>query len=401
MPNPPEFKYRDQYLQGINCVFTQFQPPTKEVQTLLTHVLLARNTSTLIKGPCGTGKTRLVQTIAQTLFFNSELNEPDFGQVSCSQDKTPSDVIYRHHLGELMKGNEIVSPRRLVTRRLKFINEVTRANHMTFNELLSLLSEYQVKFRDLVFSSPDFVCLMDANPNDAGSSKIPQAFMDRIDFAISIPTASFGGIVNLFDVIDSTNGLEWDLQGDSIQSALTAQQMEEIWKDVARVAVPLKIRLFCALISSYFQQCIKADRSKITSDFQLGCHDCQYRSEACAKLTEVPGIRYIKSLVKLAQAKAWIRGESEIAVEDILYGLPYTLGHRLKVKEELVKLYENPEEWIKRDLYPASIRSKVPRWLQAIDAYHGVEGKDNVDELTAMRDLAIDEMLKTAPVLKN
>lgn len=397
----PTFQHKEAFQEGMQQVFGLFQPPNAEIEALLTHILLTKNTSTLIKGPCGAGKTRLIRAIAGTFFNQADEDEPDFGQVTCSQDKTPTDVLYRHDLGELMKGVEKVEPRRLVTKRLKWINELGRANHMTFNALLSLLSEYQVRFRDLLFRSPAYVCLMDANPNDSGSTAIPAAFTDRIDYSVSIPVASFDGILSLFDAVETDNGLEWDLNESHLKPVLNATQMEKIWYDVARVSVTKHVRYLCGMLSSYLKGCIKAERSRIETEFQLGCFECRHRSEACAKLLEVPGIRYIKSMVKLAQARAWMRKESEITVEDLFYGLPYTLGHRLKVKEDLLAMYENAGEWIKQDLYLNCIRGKIPRWRQAIDAVlEENSGQLQLDALP-MDDMAIADLSTLAPQLKN
>lgn len=174
------------------------------------------------------------------------------------------DMLFCIDLGRLTQGEEVVTPRELVTSRLKFINEVQRANPVSYNGLLSLLAERQVVYRDQVFASPPYACIMDANPHDAGSAEIPQAFFDRIDFSYDMPLQDFTGVVRWQRNLATKGGMHWGMLADLAEPQLTGAQMDEIWQDVGRIAVPEAINCLAALIAAHFQKCSQVTRENVS-----------------------------------------------------------------------------------------------------------------------------------------
>jgi MoxR-like ATPase len=362
------FEQHETYLKGLDLVFNRYQMPSEEMKTLIATVLLVRNSTTLLNGISGTGKTALACLIEKVFFSNREAPESDFGYVSCTQDLTPMDLLFMIDLGALMKGNEVVLPRQIVLARLKFINEVQRANSLVFNALLPLLSEKYAVYRDRKFFSPDFVCIMDANPFDSGSTEMPAAFIDRIDFAFDVPKIPPMGVVGFIDEQEADDHFRWRMLSDGVKPVLDANGMQSLWDAVRMIGVPRDIRFLCGLIAGYLQQCQYADRSRVSPEYELPCFDCTFRGEICAKLAVIPGLRFIKSLLKLAQAKAWLRRSQVVQVEDLLYGLPYVLNHRLKIKPDSLRLYPNKIDWVKEELYLNGIRGRIPKWRKLVYA---------------------------------
>lgn len=393
--NRPVYIYHDEFQAGFDYLSQMFQPPSASITLIQKCSLLTRNTSTLIRGKSGTGKTLLIRLFARLFFRMPDSDAADFGQVTCSQDQTATDALFEYDIGQLMKGNEIIIPRKVIESRLKHINEATRANSVFYNRLLSLLAEHKLIVRDQTFHSRSFNCQMDANPNDSGATDVPQAFIERIDYSYHMPLLDCGGHFDMLRMLETAEGFQWDSKVDSIPSVLTSPQMEELWLDVAKVDIPVKMKLFAALLSSYLQGCIVADRSLIATDMPLDCFSCKHRAEACAKIKDVPGTRFLKSTLKLAQARAWLRMADEISVEDLLYGLPYTLGHRLKIREDHLNLYENAEEWIMKDLYSGCIRGKIPRWLEAVDSLVENDNFETRDESSNVDDPAVARLLSS------
>ena len=281
-----------------------------------------------------------------------------------------------------------------MTARFKFVNEVQRANSLVYNGLLSLLASRMVSYRDQEFRSPHYLCIMDANPLDVGSSEMPQAFRDRIDFSYDLPLISAAGTRRLCDLLGADGALAGGDLADLARPALTADEMEAVWADVARVTVAGEVTALATLVAGYLQRCRYVDRARLTTDFELPCRDCTYRGETCAKLAAIPGTRFTLSMLRLAQARAWLRGVWTIEVEDLLYGVPYTLTHRLQVRTESLRLYPNMTQWFRQELWEHGIRVKVPRWRQLVCALEAEDGPD--DDLLqefAARDLSASALV--------
>jgi MoxR-like ATPase len=328
-------------------------------------------------------------------FFDGGAGKDDFGYLACTQDLTPLDALFHIDLSRLVRGEEKVEPRAIVTSRLKFVNEVQRANSLLYNGLLPLLSERQVAFRDRVFPSPEFVCFLDANPLDSGSSEMPQAFRDRIDFSLAMPVLPPDRLLALENRLLEGEEARFGDLATLARPVLTSTEMVGLWAAVRRVAVPAASRLFSALLAAHLQSCRVADRSRITSEFVLPCRDCPHRQDSCAKLVEIPGTRFIVSLLKLSQARAWLRGAAEVEIDDLLYGLPYVLAHRLKIRPESLRLYPGAADWIREDLYRRGLRHRVPRWRQTIGCLLSEDPEDDalLREFAA-RDQALGSLLR-------
>jgi len=363
----PTFVYHNEYFEGMKYLF-EFYQAEAETQTSISSAILVKNSITLLNGTYGTGKTQLVNLIKR-LFFNSESGEYDYDYETCHQDLTAVDVLYHLDLAELQKGKEVVKPKKIVKARLKFLNEIQRANPTLYNSLLPLLSERIVTYRDEVFHSPDFIMLMDQNPYDSASSEIPRAFFDRIDFIIYLPTTDLESSVNIFNKRNLESGIQWDsLEVLVDHSILLSSQIDEIWKDVVKVRIPKKELLLANLLIGSFSACIKTDRSLTGKSFLLDYESCKYLGEVCSHLIQVPGFRAINSTLKLAQARAWLSKRGEICFEDLLFCLPYTLAHRLQIKREELALIENPFEWVKKKALGELLNTKYDSWMEAIDA---------------------------------
>jgi MoxR-like ATPase len=385
------FKHRNLFLKGLEQIYSLFQFQ-EEAKIFFGSVLIVQNSTTLIDGISGTGKTELVHLLAKVFFSRENPEEMDFAHVSCTQDLTPLDVLYYIDLPKLMKGIELVVPRPIITVRFKSFSEIKRASTSLLNSLLPLLSERFALYRDQKFPSPDFVCILDANPHDSGSTTIPTAFSDRIDYSFQMPTVPPQAVVGLIDVHEENGIMNWDMLTKIAKPVMTSDQMVEVWQDVQKVEVTKEMRLFCALVAGYLQQCQYTNRSLVSPDYELPCYECSYRMETCAKLQMVPGMRFVKSLIKLAQARAWLRHSNSVSVEDLLYGLPYSLGHRLKIRSESARLFPAVDQWIKEELYLNGIRGKIPKWLGFIHTYVKSPSKmhELIDEFKR-NDLAVME----------
>ena len=390
----PLWNHYESYRRGLRQVFSLFQAPEPATKNLVSLALLVRDSTTLLSGMYGTGKTQLIHLLHKTFFHDAGRERKELGYVTCTQELTPMDVLFSIDLARLVQGQEVVLPRNIVTARFKFINEAQRANSILHNAFLSLLSEKIVVFRDQVFQSPNFVCFLDANPHDSGSSEIPAAFLDRIDFSLTVPAITPSGMSKLLSTISAHDGMLWGFLADMAEPVLSAQDMEQIWDDVRRIVIGSDVRTIAVLIAAYLQRCCEVDRSLAGPDFALPCNRCSFRADACSKLNTIPGGRFVISLLKMAQARAWLRHSETVDVDDVMFGLPFTLSHRLRVRQEHMKLYPNVGAWIVEEVYRRGIRPKVPRWRQAVLALEApFDGAREIALNMAKRDLAIAALI--------
>lgn len=401
-PVPPTFVHRSELLLGFDDLFSYFQAPDIIVENLIKCAILVKNAVILLSGTYGTGKNQLVSLIRHTFFsLDAEQREAerryDAWKVSCSQDLTPHDILYHLDLGRLQRGEEYVTPRPLVSARLKYINEIQRATPLVHNALLALLSEHEVAYRDQVFRSPDFICYLDRNPEDAGSSPIPGAFLDRIDYSIEIPAVSFGGALALQSRKLSTGRALWDDLSTLVPPRLTARQISEVWDDVLRVSIPERVLALANMIGFSFRVCIVVDRTVAHPDFRLDCSRCEFKAEVCSHLEgPPPAYRFIESGLKVAQARAWLNGHSAVGPDDFYFALPFVLGHRVRLRPELTAQYSHEQEWIMEDAWQ-TIKKKIPTWNHALDAWaqHEREGRATLHAL-GQNDLVVRELERLA-----
>jgi len=378
------------YQKGLKELFSfiQMEP---ENQTAVASSIIMKNGIILLSGVYGTGKTQLVNLIKK-LFFSDGKGNYDYDYETCHQDLTAFDVLYHLDLAELQKGREIVHPKKMVSARMKFLNEIQRANPAFYNSMLSLLSERKITYRDEVFESPPYVFFMDRNPLDSGSTDIPKAFLDRIDIMINFSTIDIKKSINLLKVREKEYGMEWDSLETLVKDYMTSDMIEEIWYDVIKVGIDEKIQLLANFLIKSFSVCLKVDRSQINKYYLLDCDSCKFKGEICSHILEVPGVRGINSLLKFAQARAWLAKRESVDFKDLIFALPFILSHRVEIKKSELSLYENEYKWIKEKAIEEILMNKFENWQKIAEDYFNKEF--NLIRISSKEDLVVRELLK-------
>jgi len=388
IPAQPTFCYRSDLLDAREQLFELFQLSDPEIQRGLFASLLVRNSLVLLSGTYGTGKTQLVRLVAELLFGGEEGGA--FAYETCHQDLTVLDALYHLDLAKLQQGKEVVHPKDILSARLKFFNEIQRANSSFFNALLPLFAEQRVTYRDTVFESPDFVCFLDRNPEDATSGEIPGAFLDRVDYSFDIPVTHLGGIMELQETRQQADGHHWDGLEELADPALTLEQLEATWADVERVEIPRRMLLFGGMLTDSLRLCIAADRSTARPDYDLGCDTCRFQGEICSHLLSIPGQRISDSMFKLAQALAWLDEEEKVQTGHLMSAFPWCFSHRLNLRPEHRRETPSDQHWVRNVALDQMLRPKLPKWNEAIDAYQDGD-LETLDEL-GENDLVIREL---------
>ena len=385
-----KFVNHQKYHNGLKELFgfIQMEP---ENQTAIASSIIMKNGIILLNGVYGTGKTQLVNLIKK-IFFSDGKGEYDYDYETCHQDLTAFDVLYHLDLAELQKGREIVHPKKMVSARMKFLNEIQRANPAFYNAMLSLLSERKITYRDKVFESPPYVFFMDRNPLDSGSTEIPKAFLDRVDIMINFSTIDIKKSLNLLKVREKDYGIEWDSLETLVEEHMTSDMIEEIWYDVIKVRIDEEVQLLANFLIKSFSVCMRADRSQINKYYLLDCESCKFKGEICSHILEVPGVRGINSLLKFSQARAWLAKRERVEFKDLIFALPYILAHRIEIKKEELSLYENEYKWIKEKAIGEILKNKFENWQKVAEDYFN--NRFDLIKASAKEDLVVRELLK-------
>ena len=392
--NKPSWDLHQPYCRAVSHLLGCYRAADRTTEDFLSSVLLVEDASVLLSGIFGTGKTQLVHLIRKIFFSEKNATGHDFGDVTCHQEQTPFEVNFHLDLGKYSQGEEVVHPRAIVTSRLKFVNEIQRASPSVCNGLLSLLSEKFVLHRDQRIESPSYLCFLDRNPVDSGSSEIPGAFMDRIDYSVTLSRPRTRDLMKIQEQMENSGGdFARKLSELDIREHFCAEDMEELWRDVSRVELQVREQALITLTASYFQACIYTDRSLVSPEHKLPCSTCTYRAEVCSKLKTIPGVRFVMSTIRLAKAHAWLRRSPIVEPEDIFWCLPFVLSHRVMLQADVEQAVINIEDWVKQVCYGDLIQPKLKRWQQAIHIKEQYPERLHELESFAKQDLALREYL--------
>lgn len=349
------FKHRDIYIKAVEELDKVIAYP-EEHKTIMRIIPLLKNSVILIKGAYGFGKTAYVECLAKIFF-----GEDNFAMFTMNQELKLEDTFVIIDVASLLKGEEKVSPREIISKPFKFINEVQRGNGKLYNFMLSLFSEKKVIYRDRVFTTPDFVCVMDANPHDSASTEIPRALLDRISVSFTVTTPPENERLSKIVIYE-------DLRpADRVKNILRYEDMIKIWEEVENVHVPKGILfLVSVLIHNYLTRCVREDKEIVSLDKAMSfCEECRYRDEPCSHLKEPLGARWQSDLIKVARAKAYFEGRNEVTVNDVLFALRYVLPHRVNLKEKILAVEGSAEVWVKKLV--EKIPWEMEKWRVALN----------------------------------
>ncbi len=344
---------RKKYMKGIEEM-ERWYIFDRDNEEILKIIPLVRNGKFLLWGPYGFGKSFYAYLVARIFFGYSRDEVP---MVQLTNELSVNDVFFSIDVPSLMKGEEKVEPRSIVTAPFKFVNEFQRGNHRIYNTFLGLFEEGFVAYRDKKFETRDYIAILDANPFDSGSVEVPSALMDRITASVYMRSLPGEKMLEMME-----------REGDfsRVKVVMGEEDMRRLWREVSSVKVPDRERLLMILLHGYFSNCIYGD--KATMDHRhvaTLCESCRYRTEPCYMVREPLGHRWWKDVTSIAKARAYFHARNEVNSDDIFFATKYALQHRIRTREKLRSLYRSREAWVDEMLDNARIRLKKV-WIPAI-----------------------------------
>jgi len=160
---------------------------------------------------------------------------------------------------------------------------------------------------------------------------------------------------------------------------------------------------FCgnSMIAEAFKSCKTIERSTAVPRYRLDCSQCEFKGEICSALKQPIAHRFFESMVRFAQARAWLYGRKEVDYADIEFALPYTIAHRVGLKDDVAAGFPSTFEWAKQDVI-RNLDIKKNIWADALKAFLSILNNKNVTknyktlETLSERDLVIRQLMSWA-----
>ena len=262
----------------------------------------------LLEDVPGVGKTTLAKALADSVSLS-------FARIQCTPDTMPSDItgisIY-----DSKKGEFSVMPGPIVS-NIVLADELNRTSPKTQSALLEVMEEHRVTIDGKPIDVPQpFMVIGTQNPVDmAGTYPLPEAQLDRFMIKLS---------VGYPDTKASEDMAERFLLGqlhEETESVLSGKDILDMRKDVASVTVKDNLRSYAVNIT---------DATRNKPEIAVGASP-----------------RALLSMLRCAQAIAYLAGRDYCIPEDIADAAKLTLPHRLILTGEARLSHITSEDLIK------------------------------------------------------
>ncbi|WP_139492000.1 AAA family ATPase [Brevibacillus dissolubilis] len=267
----------------------------KEQQVrLLVAGLLARG-HVLLEDLPGMGKTVLAKTLAQSVGGT-------FSRIQFTSDLLPSDVVGLHYFNP--KTSEFELRRGPAFADVLLADEINRATPRTQSGLLEAMEERQVTIEGITLELPQtFFTIATQNPIESeGTYPLPEAQLDRFLFRLSL------GYGSREDAREMMRRFRTDTPLEKVEPVINTGELVQMQQAVREVHVS-------EAVENYIIDLTEASRAH--KAVQVGISP-----------------RAMLSMVRAAQAMAYIAGRSFVLPDDVKEIVPALFAHRIVLTME-------------------------------------------------------------------
>lgn len=271
------------------------------VDTVVTAIIAGGNV--LLEGVPGTGKTRLVRSMGQTLSLS-------FSRIQFTPDLMPNDVTGTNIIRKDSDGNLVSSFRKgPIFSQIVLADEINRATPKTQAAMLEVMQEHKVTVSGVSYPMDEpFFVLATQNPIEQdGTYPLPEAQMDRFMFKVNMayPTEK-----DLADIVNLTQETQKE-RAEKVVDGETILHMRKL-----AIQVPV-----IEDVLNYAMKLIHKTHPEVDKTSEV--------AKKYIKFGASP--RACQALITGAKIRALMKGNFNVSYEDIdTLALP-VLRHRIKL----------------------------------------------------------------------
>jgi MoxR-like ATPase len=275
----------------------------------------------------GSGKTHAMECLCKMIDKSCVATQQ--GYLSAELE----DVFARPDIPSLMRGEEKVVWKDMVTARVKAFDEIQRLGVGALSAMFRLMTSGTVMYFDQEAGVKEFWVITTANPTelseDSLNVRLPEPLWDRFDAVCWIPIAPLKYQIKINGRVEKAK--------EALPVIWKEQDLLTLWKEVSSVEVDDRIEYVITLINRILGFCRKAqnyDASSLTEQQKRElCSQCN-TSYVCAQIARPPSVRAKLALTKLAKGFAYLRGSRRVELIDIEKAFPLVYWKRTVLMDE-------------------------------------------------------------------
>jgi len=316
---------RDKLLKTKSFLNTVFLHDPLYVDSILAS--FASKAHMCLLGFRGSGKTHVMECL--TKMIDKQCVSIQQGYLSAELE----DVFARPDIPSLMKGEEKVVWKNMVTARVKAFDEIQRLGVGALSAMFRLMTTGTVMYLDQELGVKDFWVIATANPTELSEDtlnvRLPEPLWDRFYGVLWIPIAPLKYQIRINGRIERAK--------EALPVVWKEKDLLELWKTVENVKISEEIEYVITLINRILGFCQYAQNYDASSLTEMQkrelCSKC-VQSYICSRIARPSSVRAKLALCRLSRGFAFLRGAKEVELIDVEKAFPLVFWKRLTLMNE-------------------------------------------------------------------